>query len=236
MNGNILHGAQFIDSQKESLPTTYYNLQSGVGIVLSSTQLSPRRVAVIGLGTGTVAAYCHPSDTYRFFEIDPAVERIANEQFRYLKQCPGATIVLGDARLSLAKEERGQTEERYDVIIVDAFSDDSIPVHLLTQEAIELYLHRLKNDGVIAVHISNRYLDLTPVLRESAAVHALEGVLVQTQADEALGGESSSWVLLNRLDREYQQTFDGQKIEDLFTQPKRVRWTDMYSNLFSVIR
>src|ERR1051326_6211762 len=161
-HGTINHGEQFLNPARRRLPTTYYAPITGVGIAVREKQKrGPMRVGVIGLGTGTLSAYGRAGDYYRFYEINPLVPGIARTLFTYLNDCPAKVeIVMGDARLSLER----QPDQQFDVLAVDAFSSDSIPVHLLTKEAMLLFYRHLKPDGILAVHISNRYLDLQPVL------------------------------------------------------------------------
>ena len=156
-NGQITHGCQFVDPAKHHWPTTYYGETSGVGRAILGLQKSgPVRVGAIGLGVGTLAAYARPGDLFRFYEINPQVVEMAKKHFTYLVDCRGqCEIKLGDARLSLEAEP---PQEKFDVIVVDAFSGDSIPTHLLTVEAFDIYRKHLALRGVIAVHVSNRYL------------------------------------------------------------------------------
>lgn len=240
-NGNILHGSQFLNPEQNQVPTSYYSFVSGIGAVLReglSDELSPpRRVAVVGLGAGTVAAYCRVGDTYRFFEINPAVEYIAREYFSYLSGCGQADVVIGDARISLETEHKNGFEKPYDVIVLDAFTDDAIPVHLLTQEAFQTYLDRLFEDGVLAIHISNKYIDLSPVLAHVARTFALYGVQVKTQDTQDLVSNSSTWVLMSRKPiTHFADLEEGFSVEDIDSVDDLVSWTDNYSNLFSVIR
>lgn len=231
-NGRIVHGAQFSDDSKRLWPTTYYGRDSGVGLILSREAFSSRQIAVVGLGVGTVATYCRPGDRFRFFEIDPAVEHIAREQFSYVHLCAGSEVVIGDARLSI--EAEADDESRYDVMILDAFTDDAIPIHLLTREAIELYFSRLKKDGILVVHISNVYLDLIPVLRGAAVTHTLSGRIVHG-SDEEEGTYANTWVLLS-TNESVLPAEDGERIVQLETSGKQIFWNDMYSNLLSIIR
>ena len=161
LHGTINHGEQFMNPARRRLPTTYYSEESGIGIAIRDKQQSPggMRVGVIGLGTGTTAAYGRAGDYYRFYEINPQVRAIAETEFTFLADCPcRVETAIGDARLSLERE----APQNFDVLAVDAFSGDSIPVHLLTTEAMQLYSRHLKPDGILAFHISNRYLDLRP--------------------------------------------------------------------------
>ena len=167
VHGRITHGRQFIDPGKRRWATSYYGPHSGVGRAIACLQKSgPIRVGAIGLGVGTVAAYARPGDLFRFYEINPEVLRLATQRFTYLADCRGTCeVVLGDARLSLEAEEPPQP---FDLLVLDAFSGDAIPTHLLTREAFDVYRRHLAPDGAIAVHISNNYLNLAPVVRRLA--------------------------------------------------------------------
>ena len=162
-HGTINHGEQFLNPARRDLPDHLLRAEyrrrgghpgeAGMGKAI--------RVGVIGLGTGTISAYGRPGDYYRFYEINPLVLRLAHTEFTFLRDCKAKVdVAMGDARLSLERE----APENFDVLAVDAFSSDSIPVHLLTREAMQLFFRHLKPDGILAVHISNRYLDLQPVL------------------------------------------------------------------------
>jgi SAM-dependent methyltransferase len=171
-HGTINHGEQFTHPERRMQPTTYYGPKSGVGLAISTLQQDgPVRVGVVGLGTGTLAAYGRAGDYFRFYELNPMVLQLARTEFSYITATPAKVeTVLGDARLSLERE----SPQNLDVLAVDAFSSDSIPIHLLTHEAFEIYFHHLKPTGVLAVHVSNRYLNLFPVVRRSAdSVHKL---------------------------------------------------------------
>jgi SAM-dependent methyltransferase len=234
LNGRILHGSQFVDETKRRLPTTYYCAASGVGLtLLNYRDLQPLRVGVVGLGTGTIASYGGVGDYYCFYEINPLVPMVARKYFTYLSDSGAQVEVeLGDARLTLER----QPPRGYDVIALDAFSSDAIPVHLLTKEAFELYLRHLKPEGVIVVHISNRHLDLKPVVGGIAAELNVPLVLIEDNQDEYVGEASSDWLLLTRN----QQFLNGdaireasETVEGTYT-PVRL-WTDEYSNLFQIM-
>ncbi len=166
MHGTITHGIQFLSPTLRHMATTYYSRDSGIGLTWRALETSgPLRMGVVGLGTGTLAAYGRAGDTLRFYDINPLVVQIARDRFKYLSDCPAhVDIVLGDARLSLAREP----SQQFDILVIDAFSGDAIPVHLLTREAFRIYWRHLKPDGVLAVHISNRYLNLAPVVMLAA--------------------------------------------------------------------
>ena len=166
-HGTITHGEQFLNPKLADQPTTYYGPNTGIGRTIYQEDLKgPLRVGLIGLGAGTLAAYGRNGDYYHFYDINPLVVWLAKMQFTFLKDCKARVeISLGDARLSLEREP----PQDFDVLAVDAFSGDSIPVHLLTREAFALYFYHLKPDGVLAVHVSNKHLDLKPVVALGAA-------------------------------------------------------------------
>jgi SAM-dependent methyltransferase len=159
--GAILHGEQYLGEKYRRAATTYYKTSSGIGRTLLAFEGKAIKVGVIGLGAGSIAVYGDADDTYRFYDINPAVAKVARTWFTYLGDSPAKMeVVLGDARLSLEREP----PQQFDVLAVDAFSGDSIPVHLITVEAFTEYLRHMKPEGVIAFHVSNRFLDLKPVL------------------------------------------------------------------------
>jgi SAM-dependent methyltransferase len=179
VHGAILHGEQWLSEKYRRSATTYYKTTSGIGRLLIELEGKPIKVGIIGLGAGSIAVYADADDTYRFYDINPAVPRIANTWFTYIKDSPGRIeTVLGDARLSLEREP----PQDFDVLAVDAFSGDSIPVHLITVEAFTEYLRHMKPEGVIAFHVSNRFLDLKPVLLAIAGRHKLEYAYVHVTA------------------------------------------------------
>jgi hypothetical protein len=206
-NGGIVHGLQFADPSAHGIPTTYYSHNSAVGEALkyyqeeASRSDDPLRVGVVGLGVGTLAVYVYlPWHTIRFYEINPEVSRLAETHFTYLANARrrGAAVetVLGDARLSLERELR-QGPQAFDLLVLDAFSSDSIPIHLLTREAFEIYLPHLAPEGAIAVHISNRSLDLAPVVYGLAEHFQFDAVRVFSN-DAAHGGWMTEWIVLSR--------------------------------------
>jgi hypothetical protein len=172
-NGRIWHGFQFLDESRQLEPTTYYVDGTGAAIAVKHNPRAGQglRVAVIGLGTGSMAAHAKEGDSFRFYDIDPKVVAVARKYFTYLDKSPGKPdVVLGDARISLERELAEHGSRDYDAIVLDAFSGDAIPAHLLTDESFALYEKHLRKDaagnpvGVIVVHISNRYIDLEPVV------------------------------------------------------------------------
>jgi len=234
IHGTIQHGTQFMASDElRRLPTTYYSRDSGVGLALDNCcKGRPRRVADIGLGTGTLAAYGEPGDVFRFYEIDPRVAVIAKNVFTYLRESRAKIeIAHGDARLSMEAEP----PENYDVIAVDAFSGDAIPVHLLTAEAIKLYERHLAPGGIIAFHISNTYLSLAPVVQEEADHAGLHAVLVSTADNDDTGAFSSDWVLVTANEKflALPEIADASAKIDL--KPGLGLWTDDYSSLLPIL-
>jgi spermidine synthase len=237
LHGTTSHGQQKWARPENRTPLGYYHHNSPVGQIvrLASQYLPALRVGVVGLGTGTLAAYARPTDAYTFYEIDPSVEWVARDPrlFSYLKDSAGTIRVkLGDARLSLARESA-----LFDVLVLDAFSSDAIPVHLLTREAFELYKQRLAPHGVIAVHISNRYLDLRPSLMRVAVDSGLDAV-TQDQAVTAeqvtKGLSTSRWVAMARKEDSASELWRAVQQGKWFRYrgPLPVRaWTDDYSNL-----
>lgn len=229
-NGRILHGTQRLAEAERREPTTYYVPGSGVELAIhQGTKQGPRRVGVIGLGAGTIACYGEPDDHYVFYEINPQCVEFAQKYFSYLADSPATTeVVLGDARISLAHE----APRDLDVLVVDAFSGDAIPVHLLTVEAGRVFQRHLREHGVIALHISNRYLDLAPVAEGLARELGMTAAHVRVDISQGYG-QSSEWVLLTR-DAAFLQRLEEQG--SLRTPPRRVVvWTDHHSNLWEIL-
>jgi hypothetical protein len=237
-HGTTLHGMQSLDPQRRGESLTYFHRTGPFGQAFDRLPHASRaaNVAVVGLGVGTLATYARPDQRWTFYEIDPAVERIARAPggFTYLQDCGDrCTVVLGDARLSLARESGPQ----YGLLVLDAFSSDSIPVHLITSEAIELYLSRLAPDGAIAFHISNRHLALAPVLGRLAAAHGLvaleqkEWVGPDVRED---GKTSSNWVLMARRRSDLGLLVDDQRWAPPAVPADTPLWTDGFSNILGV--
>jgi hypothetical protein len=241
-HGRISHGLQFEAPAKRLVPTLYYGQTSGAGRTLIQLKDNQAhiRVGVIGLGIGTLAAYGRPGDSFHFYEINPDVIRIAHqkEYFTYLSDCPATVdIVPGDARLSMERELTQGQSQQFDLLILDAFSGDAIPLHLLTSQAFEIYLKEIKRShAVIAAHITNTYLDLRPVLMKAAERFGLSYAFLHTDGDN-IYSNYSDWVLLS-----YDQAFLDSILTPLEKQASIPRsssssvWTDDYSNLFQVLR
>jgi hypothetical protein len=233
IHGTIQHGTQFLSWPENRNPTTYYGRKSGVGIALEYCCDGPKRVGVIGLGTGTLAAYGKPGDTFRFYEINPQVIRVAQDWFSYLKQSPvKSEIIPGDARLSL----EGEPPQEFDVLAVDAFSGDAIPVHLLTKEAFALYFHHLKPDGILAVHTSNTYLNLAPVVKLLADDAKYSARLISSEEDAPALISSADWVLVTR-NQSFLDLPETSVGSESISVPHHLRlWTDDYNNLYKILR
>ncbi len=232
-HGTIVHGTEYTRVPFHRRPTTYYGPASGIGIALTdSPGTPPRTVGVVGLGTGTISAYARPEDTYRFYEINPMVVDIAEHQFFYLKECPAHwDVVLGDARLSLEREPLG----KFDVLAVDAFSSDSIPVHLLTIEAFREYIDRLKPEGLLAVHVSNKHLDLAGIVTRAAREMGKAAVRVDSPDDDYLATYKADWILIAK-DRSVFQRPEWKVSQRTKLPPAGDLWTDDYSNLFRILK
>ena len=231
-HGRIIHGLQFMDPQLASMHIGYMGSRSGPSLgIFYSGKTSGRRFGVIGLGTGTVAAYANEGDLVRFYEINPLVIRYAHEYFTYLRDSKAPiSIVEGDARLSLAREE----PQQFDFLFLDAFSGDAPPVHLLTREAFELYLKHLKPDGVIFAHISNRFVDFAPLLWEMADHFKMQAALIESKGEPEWGIFSASWMLMTYNE----DILSGTELAQAATPryPAAVPlWTDDYSSLLPLL-
>ncbi len=231
VHGSILHGEQWLSEKYRRSATTYYKTSSGIGRVLLSFEGKAIKVGVIGLGAGSIAVYGDGDDIYKFYDINPAVERIARTWFTYLADCPSKVeVVLGDARLSLERE----APNGFDVLAVDAFSGDSIPVHLITVEAFTEYLRHMKPDGVIVFHVSNRFLDLKPVLLAIAERHGLEYAYLHESGEN--GGTTSDWVAMTRDKKFILKPTIVEATEPVVPRPDWRLWTDSYTSLVQVFK
>ena len=232
MHGVIMHGEQYRSPERRREPTTYYGTTSGVGRAIKALNGAETRVGVVGLGTGTLAVYGRKGDVYRFYEINPQVVEVASRDFTFLSDS-GAAIehVLGDARLSM----EGEPPQNYDVLVIDAFSSDSIPVHLITREAMAVYLRHLKPGGVVAFHVTNRFLHLAPVVKRIADDGGLHAALV---ADDAAHSDlaSTDWVLVTR-DRGLLAREEISKAVSAIEEIHGLGvWTDDFNNLFQILK
>lgn len=232
-HGTIEHGAQYIQLPRRLRPGTYYGPQSGIGILLREYPKSPKRVGIVGLGTGTVAAFGKPGDRYRFFEINRQVTGIAQSLFTYLRESKAKVdVVEGDGRLAL-DQVRG---EPFDVLVLDAFSGDAIPVHLLTREAMRIYRRHLATDGVIIIHVSNDFLDLPPVVERLGAAEGLTSILVRSHDDIGEGLLASDWMLLTQNRDVLQNPGIRANAAAVTPLPGLPVWTDDYNNLLQILK
>ena len=239
-HGRVQHGLQYLDSEKRHWATTYYGPHSGVALAIDALP-QPRRVAVVGLGAGTLAAWGREGDHYRFYEINPNVEPIARKWFTFLQDSKAhPQVVLGDARIQLERELAEGHSHDYDLIAVDAFSGDAIPMHLLTAECAEIYRQRLAPGGILALHISNRALDLEPVTRGLARHLGWQARMVlvaKDLLDEDEGESNSRWVLVT----EKRETFAQSKIRDTIlgwstSKDPIITWTDDFASLWPILK
>jgi len=234
-NGTITHGSQLLDEDLRYEMTTYYGPNSGVGRALRALEArGPIRAGIIGLGAGVLTDYGRAGDTYRVYEINPLVEQIAQTQFTFYPHSPAdKRILLGDARLVLERQENQQ----FDLLAVDAFSSDAIPTHLLTREALALYFRHLKADGILALHVTNRYLDLVPVAARGAQAFDKQAVVVNDDGGEASYLSDSSWVLLTSDGAWFKSpSFMKADMTDAVAPPGFRTWTDDYSNVFQILK
>lgn len=238
-HGGIVHGMQSLDPQEAHEPRTYFHRTGPFGQmvnIVGKQDARLRDVAVIGLGTGSLAAYARPESRYTFFEIDPAVISIAQNPalFTFLKSSVGEMrIVPGDARLTLAAQEG----HKYGMIVLDAFSSEAIPVHLLTREAFATaYLPHLRDDGLLVMHVSNRFLDLIPVVAGVAQDQSLVGVYQQHAASPRLGAMSSTWAVLARSEQALGPLWSAVSWEKLPTDRNQPVWTDEFTNVIAQVR
>ena len=232
INGVILHGEQFLSPARRRDPTSYYGPTSGIGHALAVMDRPGRRVGVIGLGTGSLAAYGRTGDTFHFYDINPQVVAIARTEFTFLRDSHAMIdVTLGDARLMLEREP----SQAFDVLAIDAFSSDSIPIHLLTTEAMSVYLRHMRPDGVVAFHVSNRFFDLPPVVKAIAAAHGLSSALLVDNPDDTEMSKSD-WVLVTNnltvLENEAVKALT--EVTDVI--PALRLWTDDDHNLFRILR
>jgi SAM-dependent methyltransferase len=242
-HGTTLHGIQNLVPGLETVPTSYYARRSGVGLALTNADAlfgARPRVGVVGLGSGTLACYARPNQAYTFFEIDPAMVEVARHRFTFLSQCaPQANVVLGDARISLSR----QPPNSLDILAVDAFSSDSVPMHLLTREALEVYGRAVQRDGIVLFHVSNRYLDLRPVIAEIAARGGWTATIMEyvpEEEEETLNATISVWIALSRNPRTIERLEaasgpDAPFWADVPLKPGFSGWSDDHASILPII-
>ncbi len=233
-NGTINHGEEFLDAARHMQPTSYYGYNTGIGLtILEAQRRLGLRVGVVGLGVGTIAAYGRPGDVYRFYDINPLVIGIARGQFRFVPESKGQVeVVLGDARLSMERE----APQNYDILAVDAFSSDSIPIHLLTREAFAVYFRHLQPGGVLAVHVSNKHLDLAPVVDVAARSFGKHAVVIDTEDDDDNAVFASSWVMVSGRESYFRFPLIVKAATAITGSAHLRMWTDDYSNLFQILK
>jgi len=239
MHGTTNHGMQYCAPEKRELPLTYYGHESPIGQVIQAMQKKHalRSMAVIGLGTGTLAAYGKPGQRITFYEINPVVVRLAEDPrwFSYLADARArrveVEVKLGDARLTLATAP----SRRYDLLVLDAFSSDAIPMHLLTREALRLYLDKLADGGLLALHITNRYLDLTPIVARLAQDAGLACRDRSHDASNTPEDYASHWVMMSRRADLLRELTTGDGWNDTLPRPRTPLWTDDFSNILSAL-
>ncbi len=238
-NGRILHGFQYLDPARRKLPISYYGENSGPAIVVERLRATrgPLRFGVVGLGTGTMAAYGRAGDSICFYEIDPQVIAIQNRYFHYLHDCQAeVTLEVGDARIQMERQLARHEPQQFDALFIDAFSGDAVPTHLLTREALALYRRHLGPNGIIVYHVSNRYLDLNPIILGLARDAKLGFArFEESKATNKLYDTSSTWIAVT-ADRSFLEDEIVLQQMDGFESPHGILWTDQYSNLWDVLR
>ena len=239
MHGATTHGIQFTGDDRAFVPTSYYGPNSGIGLAFAHLpQQVNKRYGVVGLGTGSLAVYGKAGDYVRIYEINPAVEKLARDPFSYLEKCPAKLdVVMGDARLEMEHELANHQPQRFDLLALDAFSSDAIPVHLLTKEAFATYLQHLTPDGVIAVHISNRYLDLQPVVERLAEHFGLGTACISDDNSENWWFYGTTWMLVTKN----RDLLAKSEIRTATDEPRKkprpaALWTDDNANLYSIMK
>lgn len=231
-HGSVKHGEQYLSPSRRREPTTYYGPSSGVGLAIAAAPDAPRRVGLIGLGAGTLATYGRAGDTYRVYEINPQVFELADSEFSFLADSPACIErVLGDARLALEREP----PQGFDVLAVDAFSGDSVPVHLITSQAMDLYFRHMRPGGIVAFHVTNRFLALAPVVEKIALAQGLHVALVHDEPS-AEGLRNTDWVLVAREPDRLTEGTIGLASSSIKQIAGLEPWTDDANNLFGVLK
>ena len=237
VHGGIVHGGQLLDPGMRLAPSSYFGPNSGYGRMFASLPDAPRKVGVIGLGAGSIIAYARKGDTFRFYEINPQVVELAQREFTFMADSPAKTeVVLGDGRLSLERE----ASQQFDVLAMDAFSGDSIPLHLLTREAMAIYLRHLKPGGVLAFQATNRFIDIAPVVASLAGEHGLTAVLISDSAGSEEGADywiSGTDQILVTSNRALLESENIRAAGQVLAAPAGFRvWTDSFNNLLRVLK
>jgi SAM-dependent methyltransferase len=235
LHGTINHGEQFVDADKRCQPIAYFGPKAGIVLALEALRRPDMKVGIVGLGAGTMAGWAQPGDQYRFYEINPQVIELAQSEFGYLGECHAKVdLVLGDGRLALEREP----PQGFDLLAADAFSSDSVPMHLITREALQQYMRHVRPGGVVVFNVTNRYLDLAPVVRRLAESLGLHARLVSHQpTDEEYNIYSSTDYVLVTADP---KLFERPQLADVAEEikiPRKVSvWTDDFNNLLEALR
>jgi hypothetical protein len=241
IHGNTRHGIELLDPAQAKLPLAYFSPTSGVGRAFHNHLRKGQgiKVGVIGLGIGTLAAYLQPGDEITFYEINPQVTEVAEEHFGFLKRAreQGAkvTVLPGDARIVMERQIAAGQKQLFDLLVLDAFSSDAIPMHLVTRECYQLYLQLLKPDGVLATHISNRFLDLAPVVYSLAKSAGQQAVLI-VDRPEGKWVLESSWILISTNESFLKQPGVVEAVIPWRANMPAIQWTDDFSNLYDVLK
>ncbi len=242
-HGQIVHGFQFTNDYWKRQPTTYYGRDSGIGIAIrlgrklaESADQHALRVGVVGLGTGSLAAYGESGDHFRFYEINPDVLALSDKIFSYLKDSPAETkVVLGDARITMEREIDAGQSQQFDVLAIDAFSSDAIPVHLLTTECGAVYRQQLRPGGILALHVSNRFLDLVPVARGLAESLGWQAIQIDSDDDDSSGVFGANWILITNNEEIVSNEEIKRTQLPWDKSAGKLSWTDDYSGLWRVL-
>jgi hypothetical protein len=231
VHGAILHGFQMMAIERQLQATGYYREESGVGRVLRSLPAAPRRIGVVGLGSGVMAAHGRAGDVVRFYDIDPVVPIVARRDFTFITRTPAVVeIVPGDARISLAREE----PQQYSVLVIDAFSGDAIPIHLLTIEAFDIYMKHVIRNGALLVHVSNKFFDLAPLVKNAAERRGLYSVLARDL--DTTGWIVSDWVVVTRDPALIDSPILKSIVVPTTEHPEWGVWTDDRSSILPLIK
>jgi spermidine synthase len=233
-HGTITHGIQILDANYRQVATTYYGRESGAGLTWRALEKQgPLKLGVVGLGTGTMATYGRAGDRIRFYDLNPLVVKFARQYFTFLSDSPAhVDVVLGDARLSLDQEH----SQKFDMLVIDAFAGDAIPVHLLTRQAFDIYWRHLKPDGVLAVHISNQYLNLAPIVWLDANARRLPAWQVDNDTDDSICVAAASYVLVSKRPGFFESPLFAGRLKTIAIPPKMKPWTDDFTSLWPILR
>jgi hypothetical protein len=237
VHGTINHGTQLLAEGFERTPTSYFGRYSGIGRAMRTLHEKGRlKIGILGLGAGVTATLAEKGDTLYYYEINPLVVEIANSWFKFLKHCPAQReLFLGDGRLVLER----QPSQQFDLLAMDAFTSDAVPVHLLTREAFETYMRQIKPDGVLAINISNRYLDLEPVVARAAEQFGRRALVIHDDGEEEDFYTSSTWILLSANWGFFDSPHLKGAVEGIYlarSKPNIKLWTDDYSNIIQILQ